>query len=147
VSARRLVAAVRRRVEADLAVLPGGADEAWRGRVADETTLLLALLQGIEGDRPDPDASADDAGPEDAAALIAQLRDMAGRGVPLRPVQRFVRAAAAAAFAEFWQVVGPGDATALLCASRRLSRRRHILERQLRRAYEPDLLPRALEVV
>jgi hypothetical protein len=142
-----LVAAVLRRIESDLADLPGGEDEAWQGRVADEATLLLALLHGAEDRRPDQDFWAEEATADDTVALLAHLRDMAGRGVSIRPVQRFVRAAAAAAFAELWHVAGPGDATALLRASRRLSRRRHILEDLLDQAYEPDPFPRAMEVV
>jgi hypothetical protein len=134
-----LVAAVLRRIDVETTDLPCDGDEAWRGRVVDEATLLLALLRAA------PDAPEDTS--DDTVVLVAHLRDMTGRGAPLRSVQRFVRAAAAATFAELWQAAGPGDATALLRASRRISRRQHILEHQLRQAYEPEPFPRAMEVV
>jgi hypothetical protein len=98
---------------------------------------------------PHPTGYADAPHPE-GVALAAHLHGMVERGVPLRPVQRFVRVAAAAAFAELWHRAGPGDATALPCGSL-LARRREAVERLLLQAYEaapaPVPAPRALEVV
>jgi hypothetical protein len=145
-----LLAAVLRRVEADLEDLPGVEDGAWRGRAADEAVLLLALLRAPDDHAPHPAGDADADHPE-GVALAAHLHGMVERGVPLRPVQRFVRVAAAASFAELWHRAGPGDATALLRGSRLLARRREAAERLLLQAYQaapaPVRSPRAMEVV
>jgi hypothetical protein len=134
------IVSVLARIEVVLADLPClGEDERWRGRVADEAALLFALLEGcFDGAEPDD--------PEDDA-LAAHLKGMMVRGVPLRPVQRFVRAAAAAAFAELWHRAGPGDATAVLRASRLLDRRRRVAERLLHHDRELPPAPRTMEVV
>ena len=129
------------RIEADLTDLPGVAgEEHWRGRVADEAALLVALLQGcFDGAAPDD---------PDGGVLIAHLQGMMVRGVPVRPVQRFLQAAAAAAFAELWHRAGPGDATAVLRASRLLEGRRRATERLLHdHQLAPPPAPRTMEVV
>ena len=101
--------------------------------------MLFALLEGCF-DGAEPDDPDDD-------ALTAHLKGMMVRGVPLRPVQRFVRAAAAAAFAELCHRAGPGDATAVLRASRLLDRRRRVAERLLHHDRELPPAPRTMEVV
>jgi hypothetical protein len=148
------VAAVLGRIEAGLADLPAAAgEEGWRGRVADEAALLLTLLRGCppgEGrdDCPRDDHRRDD-DPCHEAALVAHLRGMLARGVPPQPVRRFLQVAAGAAFAELWQRAGPGDATALLRASRLIEGRRRAAERLLHHDHElpSPPAPRTMEVV
>jgi hypothetical protein len=139
------IVSVLARIEVVLADLPCPAeDERWRGRVADEAALLFSLLKGcFDGAEPD---GRDDPDP-DGTALAAHVKGMMVRGVPLRSVQRFVRAAAAAAFAELWHRAGPGDATAVLRASRLLDRRRRVAERLLHHDRELPPAPRTMEVV
>ena len=134
------IASVLGRIETGLADVPGSGDEMrWRGRVADEAALLVALLRGcFDG------AAASD--PEHSA-LTTHLRGMMERGVPPRPVQRFLRAAAAAAFAELWQRAGPGDATAVLRASRILDGRCRAAERLLHDDHEFPPAPQTMEAV
>jgi hypothetical protein len=135
------IASVLGRIEVDLADLPGVAgEERWRGRVADEAALLVELLHGCFDDAAPGD-------PDDSA-ITAHLRGMMARGVPLRPVQRFLRAAAAAAFAELWHRAAPGDAPAVLRASRLLEGRRRAADRLLHDHHlAPPPAPRTMEVV
>ena len=150
-SSGELLAAVLPRIETDLADLPGAGDGTWRGRVADEAALLLALLRAPDGGWLDPGSEVDVDEPEDAA-LTAHVREMTARGVPPRAVQRFVRAAGAAVFAELWHRAGPGDATAVLRASRLLAARGRVAERVLQPDYgsmsaAPAPSTRTMEVV
>jgi hypothetical protein len=133
------IVSVLGRIEVGLADLPVVAEEErWHRRFADEAALLIALLEGFF----------DCAAPENPenGTLVAHLRAMMARGVPPRPVQRFLLAAAEAAFAELWHRAGPGDAGAVLRVSRLIEGRRSAAERLLHHHVIPPA-PRSMEVV
>ena len=103
---------------------------------------MSGFVAAVRGCAAPPDqGDPDDTGEGDALAVHVQ--GMMARGVPPRPVRRFLRVATAAAFAELWHRAGPGDATALLHTSRLLDGRRRTADRLQLDAPAP----RTMEVV
>jgi PucR C-terminal helix-turn-helix domain len=110
--------------------------DGWRGRPADEALLVFELTRRLElAERGAPYTAAD------LDEFARHFRAMAGRGAPLRSVQRFCRATIAHTFTELWGRAEPGDVTELLRMSRWLSRHHATVEKLLVQVYCEQLDP------
>jgi hypothetical protein len=125
--APEIVAAVLRRADAEF---PEPESGGWRGSAAEAALLVFELTRRLElAEHGAP------YGTDDLDEFARHFRLIAGRGAPLRSVQRFCRATIAHTFTELWGRAEPGDVTELLRMSRWLSRHHATVERLLVQVY------------